>query len=408
MANTPTTIASRFKQKFNKEISQVVPITADIIRRCEFRKDLETGASAEFDVQLSLENGFSQGTGKFALNGSVDQVAKRASVTGYSLILQSEVSYDAVTRAKGDDKAFARFASSKFIPMLDSFRNREEYHAMMGRHTGLGRVTGNSSGVLTIRADTWIPTLAASSVGATIVAYDAAMAATTAGGAQHNGDLTITAVDVDNRTITVSGTNAAIVSGDYLYFKGDYSTSSRIGLLATGLNSGTLWGIDASAYPLWRGNSYTMTTYLTLGHILAAAAKSAAKGCAGVKLVCHVPVDAFQRLVNDEAALVRHKASKELENGAEKLSFMGASGQIEVVPHLYLPNGYSVLWPEDFTYILGSQEATNQLDPNTGDEVHTVPGFSTKEMRMFSDTCGVFCEKPGFITVISRSDNGVL
>lgn len=408
MANTPTTLASRFKQKFNKDVTQAVPLTADIIKRCEFRQDLATGASAEFDVQLSLENGFTQGTGKYALNGAVDQVAKRASVTGYSLMLQSEVSYDAVTRAKTDDRAFARFASSKFIPMIDAFRNREEYHCMMGRHTGLGRVTGNSSGTLTIRADTWIPTLAASAIGATIVAYDAAMTATTAGGSQHNGDLTVSAVDVDARTITVTGTNSSVVSGDYLYFKGDYSTSSRIGLLAIGLNSGSLWGIDASSYPLWRGNSYTMTTTITLGHILAAAAKSAAKGCAGVKLVCHVPVDGFQRLVNDEAALVRHKASRELENGTEKLTFYGATGQIEVVPHLYIPNGYAVLWPEDFTYILGSTEATNQLNPETNDEIHNVPGYSSKEMRMFSDTCGVFCEKPGFITVIYRSDNGVL
>jgi hypothetical protein len=68
MANTPTTLASRFKQRFNKSVTEAVPLTADIIKRCEFRQDLAQGASAEFDVQLSLENGFSQGTGKFALN----------------------------------------------------------------------------------------------------------------------------------------------------------------------------------------------------------------------------------------------------------------------------------------------------------------------------------------------------
>jgi hypothetical protein len=367
------------------------------------------GASAEFDVNLSLELGFSQGNGNASLNGAIAQTTARASVGAYSLVLQSEVSYDAISRAKTDDRAFARFASGKFIPMLESFRNREEYHALLGRDQGLGRVTNNSSGVLTIRADTWIPALAASSVGAVIQAYDAKMTATTAGGSQHNGDLTITAVDMANRTITVSGTNAAVVSGDYLYFKGDYSTSSRVGLLAIAQNTGSLFGINASTYPLWSGNAYSASTSgLTLGKILEAAGKSAEKGCVGTKLVCHVPVAAFQSLVSDEAALRQYAAEKtEAVNGFETLKFLGASGPIEVVPHLYMPNGMAVLWPEEWTYILGSQEATTQLAKD-GDIIFDLETKMAKEMRMFSDTCGVFCERPGYITLITRSDNGVL
>lgn len=49
-ANTPTNLASRFKQRYNKEISQLVPMTADILRSIKFRPDLALGASAEFDV----------------------------------------------------------------------------------------------------------------------------------------------------------------------------------------------------------------------------------------------------------------------------------------------------------------------------------------------------------------------
>jgi hypothetical protein len=48
--NTPTSLASRFKQRYNKEISQIVPMTADILRSINFRADLKLGASAEFDV----------------------------------------------------------------------------------------------------------------------------------------------------------------------------------------------------------------------------------------------------------------------------------------------------------------------------------------------------------------------
>jgi len=236
--NTPTTLASRFKAQYNKEISQIVPMTADILRAVKFKDDLSLGENANFDVQLSMELGFSQGTGNATLNGAISQATAKATVTGYSLVLQSQVSYDAITRAKSSQKAFASFADSKFIPMVDSFRMREEYHALLGRDQGLGKVTDNTAGVLTISVDTWIPALASSLVGAVINAYDAKLTATTASGSQHNGDLTVTAVSLTNRTITVSGTNAAVVANDYLYFKGDYTVTSRIGLLSIAKTQG--------------------------------------------------------------------------------------------------------------------------------------------------------------------------
>lgn len=409
-ANTPTTIASRFKQRYNKEVSQIVPITSDILRRVEFSQEMALGASAEFDVQLSPELGFSQGTGAAALNGAIAQATARASVGAYSLVLQSQVSYDAISRAKGNDRAFASFADSKFIPMVESFRMREEYHALLGRDQGIGKVTNNSSGVLTISADTWIPALASSLVGAVLNAYDAKMTATTASGSQHNGDLTVTAVNLTNRTITVSGTSAAVVSGDYLYFKGDYSTSSRIGLLGIARNTGTLHGINAATYPLWAGNTHDLgTSAITLGKVLQGAAKAGEKGCVGKKLVCYVPVSAFQSLVSDEAALVQHGASKskDAQNGFETLTFLGATGQIEVVPHLFMPDGVALLWCPEYTRIIGSQEATNQIAKD-GDILFDLEGYMAKEMRMFSDTCGVFTERPGYMVVMTRSDGNKL
>jgi hypothetical protein len=404
--NTPTTLASRFKQRFNKEISQIVPMTADILRAVNFKSDLTLGASAEFDVQLAPELGFSQGTANATLNGAITQATARASVTGYSLVLQSQVSYDAITRAKSSDSAFASFSDSKFIPMVDSFRMREEYHALLGRDQGLGKVTNNTSGVLTISEDTWIPALASSLVGAIITAYSAKMTATTASGSQHNGDLIVTAVSLTNRTITVAGTNAAVVANDYLYFKGDYTTTSRIGLLSIAQNTGTLFGISAATYPLWAGNTYSLgTSAITLGKILQGAAKAAEKGCVGKKLVCSVPVSAFQSLVSDEAALVQYGANKsnKAENGFEYLTFLGASGTIEVKPHLFIPDGVAIIWAPEYTYVIGSQEASAQIAKD-GDMIFDLEASMAKEMRMFSDTCGVFCERPGFMVYMTRAD----
>lgn len=407
-ANTPTSLGSRLKQRFNKGITNIIPMPSDLMRRLQFKSDLSPGASAEFDIQLAPELGFTQGTGNYALYGAVAQASARATVTGYSLTLQSQVSYDMISRAESTDKAFESFSSSKFLGMVSSFRMREEYLALLGRDQGIGRVTGNSSGTLTIRADTWIPALASGLIGATVTAWDAKQTATTASGSQHNGDLTVSAVSLANRTITVTGTNSAVVSGDYLYFKGDYATSSRIGLLAIANNTGTLFGVAAGTYPLWAGNTHDLgTSAITLGKILAGAAKAGEKGAVGVKLVCYVPVSAFQSLVADESALRTYSAEKAAKNGFETITFLGATGPIEVVPHLFMPDGVALMWPEEYTYIIGSTEATTRLNKD-GDILFDLEGYAAKEMRMFSDTCGVFCERPGYCVVMTRSDNDKL
>lgn len=399
--NTTTSLSARLKKRYNKNISELVPVPADMQRRVEFRNDLKGGDSAEFDVQLSLELGFTQGEG--TLNGAIAQTNAKAIVSATNLTLQSQVSYSLIKRAQTEEGAFARFASDKFIPMVDSFRMREEYYMLYGRR-GLGELSANASGqVLTISEASWNPTLWASIKGAVIEAWTAIDGST-----QHNGDLVVSDINVENRTVTVVGTCSAVVSGDILFFKGDHNTG-RIGLMHIARNTGTLYNISAATYALWAANHHDLgTSAITLGKILVAAGKSAAKGCVGKKLVCYVPVQAFQTLVADEAALTTHGASKrKAENGFEYLTFLGASGEIEVVPHLYMRDGEAVLWPEDLTYVIGSSEATTQVGPG-GDIIFDLETKNYKEMRMFSDSCGVYCEKPGFITYMTRSDGEAL
>ena len=398
--NTTSTLVNRLKKRYNKETSQLVPVPADLQRRLPFRADIGGGEQTEFDVQLSLELGFTQGEG--ALNGAIAQTNAKAIVSAYNLTLQSQVSYSLIARAQKEEQAFNRFGDSKFIPMVDSFRMREEFLALQGRR-GLGVVSANNSGVLTITAASWNATLMCSIKGAILEAWTAVDGST-----QHNADLTVSAVDVANRTITVTGTSSAVVENDILFFKGDHNTG-RIGLMHIAKNTGTLYNIDAAANALWKANTYDAgTSALTLGKILAAAGKSAVKGCVGKQLVCYVPVQTFQTLVSDEAALVQYKAGvSTAERGFDTIKFLGANGQIEVVPHLYMRDGEAVLWPEEFTYIIGSIEATTQLAKD-GDMIFDLEGYNYKEMRMFSDSCGVFCERPGWITLITRSDSNAL
>lgn len=398
--NTTTSIVSRLKKKYNKETSQLVPVPADLIRRAQFKADLKPGDTVEFDVQMALELGFTQGEG--ALNGAIAQTNVRASVAAYNLTLQSQISYAAITRAKTDDQAFERFGDQKYLPMVDSFRMREEYLALYGRQ-GIAVVSSNASGVLTITPASWNPTLAASITGAILQAWTAVDGST-----QHNADLTVTGCNITNKTITVSGTSAAVVAGDILFFKGDHD-AGRIGLMTIARNTGSLYGISAATYPLWSANAYDVgTSALTLGKLLQAAGLASAKGCVGKKLVCYVPIPSFQGLVADEASLRRYGAqSRKAERGFDAITFIGANGDIEIVPHLYMRDGEFVMFPEEYLYQLGSIEATNSLAKD-GDIIFDLEGFNYKEMRMFSDTCGVFCERPGWIVYGTRSDAAAL
>jgi hypothetical protein len=410
VTNTTSTIASRLKEVYNNGITQLVPTSNELVgKRLKFKKELELGKSAIFDVQLSHENGFTVGIGELTLNAAVAQTAAKATVDAFQVILRSRVSYDLINRAKTTKAAFARFNDSKFIPMVESFRKREEIYGLYGQDS-IGKVLTNTSGALVITVESWAPSLWLGSEGAVLVAGSTRAATAT----QHDGDLTITAVDTATRTVTVSGTSTSVVAGDFLFFKGDITFADDVfacpaGLMRIARNAGSLYGISAATYSLWSANSYDAgTSALTIGKILAAASKAADKGC-DQPLTCLVPVGCFQNLVADQAALRKYDGSyskSKAENGFESLKFYGATGSIEIVAHMFMKQGEALLFPERNTYLIGSTEMTNIVGPG-GDIVFDLESTSAKEMRLVSEWT-TFSERPGWMVLIKRSDDGVL
>lgn len=398
--NTPTTIASRLKEVYPDGPSVLVPSANELHgKRLKFRKDLQAGEKIRFDVQLSGEQGFTVGTGEVTLLGAVAQISEKAEVSGVSVILQSNVSYDAISRAKTSKAAFVQFNNSKYIPSAESYRTRCEILAMGYGNQGIAKVTSVSSQVITITAGSWCSAMLLTMKGAVIQAYTALT-----GGSQHDGDLTVGALSIANKTITVVGTCSSVVADDILFLKG-HRAASPVGLMDIAKNTGTLHNISATTYELWKANSYDVgTSALTLGKVSLASAMSADKGC-NEKLTCLVPNKAFQSMVNDQAALREHGAnynSAKAETGFESIVFHGASGPLEVIPYMFSKEGEFVMFPERYTYILGSEEMTNQVG-QSGDIYFDLESTSAKQIRWFGDWT-TFCEKPGWITYGTRSD----
>ena len=403
-SNTPTSIAAYLKEVYNGDITQLVPANTPFIKRAKFKQDMEPGVQAVFAVQLSAENGFSVGTGSVSLNAAVAHVSGKAQVDGKNLVLRSRISYDAASKASSNKKAFARWNESKFIPMVESMQRRIELMSLYGGDS-LGKVSANAAGVLTISADTWASGIFLGTEGAVLEAFTAL-----SGGSQHNGDLTITAIDVENHTVTVSGTSAAVVANDLLFFKG-HRGSEQTGLVKIAKNASTLYNIDAASYALWKACSYDCgTSALTFGKVIAAAAKAANKGCDS-RLVLMCSQSAFANLNSDQAALRKYDAkysSSKGENGFESLLFHSGTGEIEIVPSIFIKEGEAIMVPERWTYRIGSQDVTMKM-PGQSDQdlVLQVADSTDYEMRLFCDFT-VFCEKPGYIVRLTRSDSGAL
>lgn len=400
--NTKATLSSRLKEQYPGGITNVIPSKCELMKRLKFRNDVAPGEKARFDVQLDHEGGFSYGNGDVTLNDAVAQNSAKAEVEGYGIYLRSRVSYDLIKAAKDSKKAFARFNDSKFIPMLESFRKMEEISAIDGS-VGLGVVEANVGGVITITEASWNPYRWLGTKNRLLEAFSALT-----GGSQHNGDLAIASVDISARKVTLTGTSAAVVADDILFMKGARGVEPK-GLMAIAKATTTIYNIDPSTQPLWSANHYDAgTSALTLGKILEAACLSADKGC-DEKLTCFVPSRTFQALVADEAALRQYGAnysSKEAKNGFEALTFVGATGDIEVVPYLPMRDGEFVMFPERLTSLIGSSEATTEIGDDGEVTLHAVNSTS-KEMRMMANWT-VFCEKPGFITWGNRSDGKAL
>ncbi|RYZ88114.1 MAG: hypothetical protein EOP06_11520 [Proteobacteria bacterium] len=284
--------------------------------------------------------------------------------------------------------------------MAESFQRRQELMHLYGRD-GLGKVVSNTAGVLVISEDTWCSTLWMMLKGAPLHAWS-----TKTGGAQHNGDLIVSAIDVTTRSVTVTGTSSAVVANDHLYFKNSYD-AGHIGLMTIAQNVGVQFGISATN-PLWASNYYDVgTTAISMGKLLQASALSANKGCLE-KLKVLVPVGAFQSLVNDQAALREYGATyteDKAKNGFRSISFFGASGELEIIPYKFIKQGEFIMFPERWTYLIGSSKMVNMLN---GDKLEFDSSTTTdREMRLFSDL-QIFCERPGYITYGRRSDGKAL
>ncbi|CAB4199959.1 hypothetical protein UFOVP1351_17 [uncultured Caudovirales phage] len=390
IANTTATLDGFFKTVYGEKHIDAVPENLFLVKEVDFRETERIGRKFSVPVILSREHGvtyLASGDGVQTLNDSIAAVSKNVEVDGSQIILRGQIDYEAAAKASSSKAAFQSTTELLVQNLLESASNRLEMMFLYGG-SGLGTVSSLASQVITLTTASWAVGIWAGMEGAVIDVY-------TSGGSVRQAGLTIASVDVDNRALTVTGTTTGIVSTDVIYFKGAKGKECS-GLDAIITNTGTMFGIDASAYTLWKAQSYSCgSAALTMAKVLSATAKAVGRGLRE-DVVCLVNPLTWQNLNANEAALRGYDksySSNKSENGFEAITYHGQNGKIEVISHSMVKEGEGFIFPKKRLKRVGAQDLSFKTPGREGEIFLHLPDKNAYELRIYGNQA-LFCEAP--------------
>lgn len=399
-ANERSTLDGLFKEVYADNLENLIPSDVKFTKMVNFVPSAkEQGGTYNQPVIVAQEQGFtfSDDGSVYQLNGAVAGATKNATVSGYEIVLQSQLSYNSATRAANGRNAFIDATKLVVKNMKESFARMLEIELMYGG-SGIATVASVSGNDIVISDAEWASGIWIGREGARIQAYD-----TVTGGTKQNTAgtyMTVTAIDIANKTITVDNA-IGVAANDILFFHGSYDKEMK-GLHSIMTNSGSLFGINAANYSVWSGNSYGAAGALSFQKISEAIDAGLPKGLdSDVTVLCNYKH--WTALMNDEAAKRQYNngsASGNAKVGHEALTFFSQNGTITFEPSAYVKEGYSyVLSPNKFVRI-GSTDVTFNR-PGHNDQffmdLETAAGY---ELRAYTDQA-LFCEAPGKQIVIT-------
>ena len=191
-----------------------------------------------------------------------------------------------------------------------------------------------------------------------------------------NAAVVITAVNPSTRVISYSGNSSDVTAINalngtalqlYPYLAVGNEMNGFYNILA---NTGTLFNISAATYALWQANTYPFgSTAANFGKIQSMVALATARGLMEDVVVIMNPTT-FANIVTSQAGARRYDSSyksKELENGSQGLTFWGPNGRIELVPQIFMKQGYCFTLPLKRCQRTGATDLTFTLPGMPGE-----------------------------------------
>lgn len=405
--NTKSTLDTMFKYKVAKNVNNLVPSHSVVQKMIPKLSEAErTGRKFLCPVALTLENGVTYGDGTaFTYNDDVAAVYDEIELDSNPIVLKSRVSLAAANRMANKESTFITHMTLRSGNMKESLMKRYEIECLYGK-TGLG-IVGAKSAVnttpdpdqvtITFTDATWAPGIWGGMEGAKLEARDPSnLLAGTATKQNSNADYTLVSVDVDNKQITISGNNTDLTdlaADDVIFFAGAYANSFH-GIDFQLRNTGSLFGIDAATYNLWKANSYAVSGQLTMSKVLKGVAKAVGKGGLSEDTVLLVSALTYEGLNSDMAALREFDSSygsEKAENGFQAITYNSQAGKIKIVAHPFVKEGEAFLVPEKGIKRVGASEI--QFGFGDGEYFEKLEGSAGYQLLAQGDWC-ILIEKP--------------
>ena len=396
-ANDLNSLNGLFKEVYADSLENLIPEGVKLMPRVKFvPRAKQPGNFYHAPVILGLEHGvtFAGGDeGAFNLNAPIVGQIKDATVRGNQMVLRSVLSYSAASRSVGAGaRAFEDATKFLVANMMRSMARKLEIELFYGQ-SGYGVVGSTAANVITVDTANWAPGIWAGAETMPIEIRSAAGAL--------RGTCAITAVDMSARTLTVDALPPGVVATDIIWHYSAYGKEFA-GVAAIIQNNTVMFGIDASQYSLWKGNTYPASGTLDFAELSSALARAVEKGLDS-PVVCYVNPRTWSNLMTDQAANRRYDTSykpSENETGTEALLFHSQNGKIEIVPSIYVKEGNAFLLCMEELIRVGSTDITFRR-PGQGDEFFKdLENSAGYELRAYTDQA-LFCSAPGKQVIIT-------
>jgi hypothetical protein len=428
MAATFTNIQANFRQRFGPWIDPLPEENTIADAGTFVSREMRSGLNYNFPVLAGVEHGQTPNVDNsaFTIGAAVDSQVLLATLDGATILMQAVVSYDAIYKGlngsgnSADAGAYKDTLQLTVEAMLKGAELYRELALMYGPGTGsvassnIGVVGASISGanlaapqVVTLTTASWIPGLWILMQNALVDVY------------QSDGTtLRDNAVTVQGRPSTTltrlqlfKTASAATVAVNDIIVPRDWRTKSCYGLEAIYNNATTLFGINAALVAPWRCLLFSAGGQLTRAKILGYGAQVSVNGLrtGGKLFVC---AGTFADLSEEAAALRRFTDNSEVRTqGASKLIYTTACGDVEVVVYGYAKQGQAPFVANDNFRRVGSTDITMRplggLAQGFLQHSQTTAGMS---MRVFSNQAPVF-EKPfiNFLVtgIVNSANSGV-
>ena len=392
---TATTLTGMFKDVYEDKIVNLVPESSVLQKRIKFiENDKREGRMLHQPVLLALPSGLTFGVGAVALNNPIASTMGDAQINGAGMTLADRITYDVAAKAaSGGVRAFIEATELIVDALTQSMSKFIEIELLWGASaTGtLGQAsvaTGSgTTGTLTIDVGEWATGIWGGLENMSIDVYNGAALVNT------NAAVVITAVNPLTRVISYSAnttdtTAIAALTGTALQLYPYKAYGNEMSGFYTILsNTGLLFNINAGTYALWQSNTYSFaSTAANFGKIQSMVALATARGLMEDVIVIVNP-STFANIVTSQAGARRYDSSyksKELENGTQGLTFWGPNGKIELVPHIFMKQGYCFVLPIKRCQRTGATDLTFTLPGMPGEFFLQLPGYTAYELRCYT------------------------